>query len=483
MKKIKNVHLILIIVGILFNGICVFHSNLWFDEAYSVGMANQTFSDIWNIGSNDVHPVLYYWMLRIIKVLTNGSIIAYRIFSAIPIILLGILGITHIKKDFGEKTGIIFSFLFFFTPIIIVFANQIRMYSWAAYVVTILLIYSYRIYKGQDNFKNWIIYGLSSLFGIYIHYYGLICVGITNIFLMAYFIKNKKYKELKKQIIFGTILIILFLPWVIKLFLQIKHVSKGFWIGYEFPKSLLELIGFQMSGIMSSWIGFVANIILFAVLGIIYLKKKEDIDFEPVKILIKIYLSIIIATIIISIICRTPILHYRYLFVIIGLYIFIISYIASKINKRHILVFCFLIIVLGTINNFIQIQENYSKENGKQIKYLKENIKEDDVIVYTDNQIGAVIATNFEDNKQYFYNPEDWGVSKAYKVWYPHMETYINKEFLSKCTNRVWIIDSTDYKCYDLLFKNKNFKFVSSECFETKYYNYIYNIILVKRIY
>ena len=476
-------HLLIIIFGSIFILLSLFHENLWFDEAYSVAMANQTFTDVWNIGSNDVHPVLYYWMLRIIKVLTNGSVIVYRIFSAIPIILLGILGITHIKKDFGEKTGIIFSFLSFFTPIIIVFANQIRMYSWAAYVVTILLIYSYRVYKGQDNFKNWIIYGLTSLFSIYIHYYGLICVGIINIFLMVYFIKNRKYKELKKQIVLGIILIILFLPWVIKLLLQIKHVSKGFWIGYQFPETLLELIGFQMSGTMDLWIGFVVNIICFVFFRIIYLKRKETIDFKPVKILIKIYLSIIGATIIISIICGTPILHYRYLFVFIGLYIFVISYIVSKINKRDILVFCSLIIVLGTINNFIQIQENYSKENGKQIKYLKENINADDIIVYTDNQIGGVIATNFKDNKQFFYNPEDWGVSKAYKVWYPQMETYTNKEFLSKCTNRVWIIDSKDYKCYDLLFKNENFEFISSECFETKYYNYIYNIILVQRIY
>ena len=483
MRKNTLIHLLIIILGSIFIFLSIFHENIWFDEAYSVGMTNKTFTDIWNIGSNDVHPVLYYWMLRIIKVLTNGSIIAYRIFSAIPIILLGILGITHIKKDFGEKTGIIFSFLSFFTPIIIVFVNQIRMYSWAAYVVTILLIYSYRIYKGQDNFKNWIIYGLSSLFSVYIHYYGLICVGITNIFLMAYFIKKKKYKELKKQILYVIILIILFFPWIIKLLLQIKHVSKGFWIGYQFPETLLELIGFQMSGIMSPWIGFVANIILFTALGIIYLKKKETIDFKPVKSSIKIYLLIIIIATVLSCVFRTSILHYRYLFVIIGLYIFVISIILSKTENIYIILFCTLILVLGLINNCIQIQENYSKENGKQIKYLKENIKEDDVIVYTDNQIGAIIATSFEDNKQYFYNPEDWGVSKAYKVWNPQMETYINTEFLDECTNRIWIIDSIDYKCYDLLFKNENFEFISSRCFETKYYNYIYNIILVQRIY
>ena len=138
----KKLHIIIIILGTLFIFSSVFHSNIWFDEAYSVGMANQTIADIWKVGGHDVHPVLYYWMLRIVNLLTNGSILTYRLFSALPIALLGLLGITHIKKDFGEKTGIIFSFLCYFLPMMAVYANQIRMYSWAIFIVTILVISS-----------------------------------------------------------------------------------------------------------------------------------------------------------------------------------------------------------------------------------------------------------------------------------------------------------------------------------------------------
>lgn len=118
--KIKNIHIAIIIIGIIFNCISIFHPNLWFDEAYSVGLANKSFTDIWKIGGNDVHPILYYWILHIIYLITNssieGSIIAYRIFSAVCISILGILGFTHIRKDFGEKNrSTIFIFLIFFT--------------------------------------------------------------------------------------------------------------------------------------------------------------------------------------------------------------------------------------------------------------------------------------------------------------------------------------------------------------------------------
>ena len=163
MKKtnIKKLHIVLIIIGILFNCISIFHPNLWFDEAYSVGLANKSFSEIWRIGGNDVHPVLYYWILHIIylianalKISMNGTIIAYRVFSAICISCLGILGFTHIKKDFGEKVGIFFTFFSYFMPAICMYTGEVRMYSLAILLVTILAIYAYRLFKNDKSFDQ-----------------------------------------------------------------------------------------------------------------------------------------------------------------------------------------------------------------------------------------------------------------------------------------------------------------------------------------
>lgn len=481
----KKVHIITIILGTIFIFLSVFHSNIWFDEAYSVGIANQTFSDIWRIGGHDVHPVLYYWMLRIINLLTNGSILAYRLFSAVPIALLGLLGYTHIRRDFGEKTGIIFSFLCYFLPMMVVYANQIRMYSWAIFIVTILAIYAYRIYLGQGTKKNWIIFGVSSLASIFIHYYGLMAAGLINVFLLIYFIKNKKWKDLKWQIFFGAIQFILYIPWLMYLISQISHVSKGFWIGFTFPDTIFELVGCQMNGILNTTgalaIGFIANVLLFIYLGIVWWKNRKE-NFTPAKLAILVYLSVFIAALLLKYVVKTNILYYRYLFVITGLYIFAVSYILSKSDNKYIVgTILAIICVLGIINNVLQIKENYAEENGKQIEYLKENIQEGDVLVYSNIGNGSIFASHFKENKQYFYNGENWGVEEAYKAWAPQMETYVTTDFLEKCTGRVWIIDSQDNGFYNELFNNENFKFVSTEYFDTPYQNYIYNITLVER--
>ena len=131
MKKInlKYLHIAIIILGILFVSLSIFHTNLWFDESYSVAIVRHSFSEIWQITGNDVHPPLYYFCLHLLYLVFGNNIIVYRIFGVLTIALLGLLGYTHIRKDFGEKTGFLFSFLALFLPLTTQYTAEIRMYS------------------------------------------------------------------------------------------------------------------------------------------------------------------------------------------------------------------------------------------------------------------------------------------------------------------------------------------------------------------
>ena len=62
-NKSDILHIALIIIGAIFISVSIFHSNMWFDESYSVAMARHSFSEIWQIGGTDVHPILYYFCL------------------------------------------------------------------------------------------------------------------------------------------------------------------------------------------------------------------------------------------------------------------------------------------------------------------------------------------------------------------------------------------------------------------------------------
>lgn len=492
-EKLKSItlnqwHIAVIVIGIIFVSLGAFHSNLWFDESYSVGLARHTFGEIWLIGGHDVHPILYYWMLRIVYLITGGTIMAYRIFSVIPIAIMIILGYTHIRKDFGEKTGFIFSFLSAFLPEMAQYAIEVRMYSWAILAVTILAIYAYRLTK-EDNTKNWIIFGLSSLASIYLHYYGLMAAGLINVFLLIYLIVKRRKKGIIFIISFGILQGLAYLPWLVNFATQLSNVSSGYWIGFSFPKTPMELLSSQLAGYVktSDYTGLLVPTVLALELYAYmiyktykYAKAKEDLTSFKWSVIV--YFAVILAAIIITALMKTSILYYRYLFVITGLYIFAVSFILGKEeNKIEIVAILSVIAILGVYNNIVMMKDNYDYSNQEPIKYLNENVKEGDTIVYADFGGGSVVAVQFADNQVYFYNADNWGVEEAYKAFGPNYEVKVTKDFIDNCSNRVWFVDNIYNSVADEVFEGKGYNKVSEKEFSTKYHDYSYKIVLLEK--
>lgn len=485
---LKQWHIAIIAIGIIFVSLGAFHSNLWFDESYSVGLARHTFGEIWSIGGHDVHPILYYWMLRIIYLITGGSIMAYRIFSVIPIALMIVLGYTHIRKDFGEKTGFIFSFLSAFLPEMAQYAIEIRMYSWAILAVTILAIYAYRLTK-EDKTKDWIIFGLSSLASIYLHYYGLMSAGLINVFLLVYLIIKKRKKGIIFIVSFGVLQGLAYLPWLVNFATQLSNVSSGYWIGFSFPKTPMELLSSQLAGYVktSDYTGLLVPTVLALELYAYmiyktykYAKSKENLNAFKWSVIV--YFAVIVAAIIITVVMKTSILYYRYLFVVTGLYIFAISFILGKEqNKIEVISILVVIAILGVYNNIVMMKDNYNYSNQEPIKYLNENVQEGDTIVYADFGGGSVVAVQFADNQVYFYNADNWGVEEAYKAFGPNYEVAVTKDFIGSCSNRIWFVDNVYNSVTDEVFEGTGYNKVSEKDFFTKYHDYSYKIILLEK--
>ena len=402
LKKInkKYIHIGIIILGIIFILLSAFHENIWFDESYSVAIAKHDFSDIWTITGNDVHPPLYYWMLHIVWMLFGNNVIAFRLFSVLAIVILGILGYTHIRKDFGENVGILFSFLIYFLPVMCTYSQEIRMYSWSCLIVSLLAIYGYRLYKNVKDKtelkiqnRNLILFGIFSIAACYIHYYALAVAGIVNFFLLIYFIKNRKdnTKIFRNFIILAIIQVILYIPWLLYLKGQVAHVGGGFWISFG-VSTFVEIPSFQFRRQLDTNFVFDANTIIALVAAIamyvyigyrMYKAKKEKEEMKPGVFAWVLYLLVIIAVIIISLLMKQSILFARYLLVITGLYAFGLAFFMAKERRKWItIMICAVIFILGCISNITNIMINYDNSNMKQIEYLKENIGPEDIIVY-----------------------------------------------------------------------------------------------------
>ena len=476
--------LLIILVGTIFLLIPVFHSNIWFDESYSVAIANHSFSEIWTIGSHDVHPILYYWMLKIINIILGENIIAYRIFSTLGIVTLGILGLTHIKKDFGNTAGLLFTFFSFFLPVMLNYALEIRMYSWTIVFVSLTAIYLYRFIK-QKDFKNVILFGIFSLASCYMHYYALAAAGIMNLGLIIYIIRKKEEFSadiIKKFIIVEVAQVLLYLPWFVCFVMQALRVGSGFWITIEFPQILIDLVNFQYKGSLDQLIPTMFAIALYAYILYIIIKnirKKEKITEGLIPL--GIYILVIIAMALVSKI--TPILYARYLFTITGLLMFTICYFLSKENNKLIIgIICGAIVIMSCNNLIENVEANYDKSNNEPIEYLKENLQDGDIMMYADMGNGGVVATKLDNTKQYFVNLGHWSIEEAYKAYAPQMGVVTTpEEAEQQSKGRIFIIDTGDLKLYNEIKNDNKYKTVSIKKFEAKYHNYTYNMVILEK--
>ena len=64
-KHLNKINIGLIVLIAIAPLLLCFNSSLWFDEAYSVGIAKQPWGNLFISTINDVHPILYYVLLRI----------------------------------------------------------------------------------------------------------------------------------------------------------------------------------------------------------------------------------------------------------------------------------------------------------------------------------------------------------------------------------------------------------------------------------
>lgn len=462
-NKIKIAHIFIIALTIILPIMAVFNPNLWFDEAYSVGVANQDWGNLFISTIDDVHPILYYILLKIFTMIFGNSMVVFRVFSVIPLIVLSLFSYTHISKKYGEKTGLYFAFILLFLPITFHYATQIRMYSWAMLFVAITAYYAYNAVTEEYNKKNWIIFAIFSVLSAYTHYFALFTIGIINILMLVYIVKNKK-ELLKKWFLFGALQIVLYIPGLIIFIKQSLRVAGGFWISVTYPDIFMQIVEFLFKDSINSGLPsiFALFIFVYMILRVHkeYLNNKEEI--KPITTALLVCGLVILVTLLVSF--YRAVFIPRYMIPMSALAIFALATILAKENNKFIKgVICIGLICLSIWSGYTYLKDAYDTKNQEPWNYIKEEIQEGDIIIYKEIGIGSLAALEFKDNNQYFYNKDNWSVEDAYKAFEPQMQTVRNLEEIENYSGRIWILDTNDKFTANCISKIENVEKIIEE--------------------
>ncbi len=221
---------------LILGGLLRFYNNtavaLWHDEAFSALYIRYSWSEMMYRIGLDVHPPLYYWVLRLWSYIFGSGLLSLRSLSIFFGILTIYAGYLFVRQAFNnEKLAIVAAFFLAINPFQIQYALEARMYTLGTFLV---LFSSWILLKALENnkIKYWVIYGLLTAAGLYTHYYIAFSIAAQGLYILYYLYKNRLLQSKFFLFSIGSYVLafVFYLPWIPTLLKQFNRVTAAFWI-------------------------------------------------------------------------------------------------------------------------------------------------------------------------------------------------------------------------------------------------------------
>ena len=476
-KKYEKIviSLILIIQTIIFIIIGANKSYIHMDEAYSLGLAsydkveiqdNEDFYNTWHDGKyyedylcvnddeigqykqvyenqkNDVHPPLYYLILRFAMGFHKNSyskwpgiIINMIIYAFVTIFMYLILNkILKDKYKYKEKSAII-SMVSSLVLASITNVIYIRMYALSTLNVLITTYLHLKLLdKKEIDYKLLTFIGVSALAGSLTHYYYLFYLAMMFIMFAIKYIKEKGYKELiaytVTMCIAGAISLIIF-PY------SIKHL----FFGYRGQGALSKLT--QISEFLKSIKMYIKkfnrhafNGLLFILLALIvglgiYKKVNKKKIFENKNQYIK-YITIPTAFYTLLVSLSAPWIELRYIMPVCGLVFILIIYLLENVlenifnekNVFRILTVCLAIILITPIIFKMEPEEEFLDKRDI-VEEVQNELNVPTIYMFNSNE------NRFLDDILLFSKLDNSYIAKDVECTYENINKILNGKDLS----------------------------------------------------
>jgi mannosyltransferase len=260
----------------LFN---VTNAAIWFDEAFSSYLIQFNFWDIAKYTADDVHPPLYYWLLKMWTWVFGNGEFGLRTMSILFAVATIVLTFFLVRKLFGRKAALVSLLFLALSPMLVRYADEARMYTMSAFLVVSA---TYALVKATELKQRrwWVFYGVLVALGMWTHYFTIFVwlahwawhAWMTHSNGIAFKAWWKKFFD-KDWVVAHIVAVAVFLPWLPFMLKQLGIVQfTGFWIGpvgVDTPTNYATNIFYYLEhGQVQSWLALalLATVILVIVL-------------------------------------------------------------------------------------------------------------------------------------------------------------------------------------------------------------------------
>lgn len=214
--------------------------SLWFDEAFSWRLSQFPLAEMIMRTAQDVHPPLYYAVLKGWTVIFGSSLLGLRSFSVVlagATIAAGYLLVSYALASRGA--GLVAALLLAVSGFEIQFAWEARMYT----LGTLLALLStwcllHALQQRTQRIWWWLAYGVTAAAFAYTHYYALFSLIAHALLVVVYILVGTRgrvgeivqWRLFWYALIAAGLTVALFAPWLPTFMQQQQQVQESFWI-------------------------------------------------------------------------------------------------------------------------------------------------------------------------------------------------------------------------------------------------------------
>ena len=263
--------------------------SLWYDEGFSVYLAQMSMGEITARTAADIQPPVYYYLLHGWMLALGRSEVALRLLSAVFGVLTVPLVFLLARRLLGAGAGLLAALLIAVSPFHVWYAQEARMYT----LVTMLGVLSSWLalrLAGDDAARRagrpalWAAYALTNVVAVYTHYYAFFLVAFQALYLLAAWLWRGRPRRLAAAAAAALLATLLaYAPWA-GFALNRYAVDESYWQGalsLDFVRKTLLAFSAGQTVFEAQAQVFAAGYVLLAALGVAWLLRRAGGGIAP----------------------------------------------------------------------------------------------------------------------------------------------------------------------------------------------------------
>lgn len=328
--------------------------SLWHDESFSALLIKYDFGEMIARIKMDVHPPLYYILLREWSAFLGNSLFSIRLFSVFFSVLAIISLYFLVKELFENETLAVFSsVLFALSYFQIQYAMEARMYSLGTFLIIISSYFFSKALKTK-KWNWWLLYAASISLAVYTHYFTILWILAQGIFFLYIVFKEeglnigKWFKNKNFQLGMAAYILaaLSFTPWLGTFIKQSAQVQQSYWIPpisiWSIPNTFAKMTGGDV--VDSANASYILIILVLIILFAVFLFSKKEQRKEKYFVLLSLFIPFLL-TVILSV--KRPLYVDRYFIFGFPFYLILLGETILLINNTKLKKLLMVLVLLG----------------------------------------------------------------------------------------------------------------------------------------